>query len=133
MRPVAAILDRYRRGAAVPAVPAIDLAAELAPVLAALDEIEVEAEQLRQAAIARAEQRLAAAAEEAAGILADGERRAEVERSRAASARRGAEEGEMQAVVAEAESKARAIRARAATTVPDLVEVVLACVQEPPQ
>jgi vacuolar-type H+-ATPase subunit H len=132
LRPVATILDRYRRGAAVPAVPAIDLASELAPVFAALDEIEAEADGLRQAANDRAARLLVAAAEEASAIVADAERRARAERLRAAAERRRTEEVKAQAVAREAEAGAEATRSQAAAGMPGLVEAVLACIKESP-
>jgi hypothetical protein len=129
---VATILDRYRRGAAVPAVPAIDLASELAPVFAALDEIEAEAEELRQAATDRAARLRVTAAEEASAIVAAAERRARAERLRAAAERRRAEDVKAYAVAREAEVGADATRAHAAATIPGLVEAVLACIKESP-
>ncbi len=132
MRPVSTILDRFRRAAGVPAAPAEDLAAELRPVFAALDDLEAEAEQLREAAHARAEKRLASARDEAAATTAQYRERAETERGRAAAERRRATEEEIRLALQTAEAEARQIRERGAARVPAFVAAVLACVQEPP-
>jgi len=132
VRPVSTILDRFRRAAGVPAAPAEDLAAELAPVFAALDDLEAEADRLREGARTRAEKRLAAARDEAARTTAQYRERAEAERRRTAAELRRATEEEILLVLQSAEAEARQIRERGAARVPAFVAAALACVQEPP-
>ena len=132
MRPVSTILDRFRRGAGVPAAAGDDLAAELAPVFAALDDIEAEGERLREVAREDAEKRLAAAGEETARVLAVHRERAEIERARAAAERRQVTTDEVRSLLQAAETEAREIRQAGAERIPELVTVVLACLKEPP-
>jgi vacuolar-type H+-ATPase subunit H len=131
VRPVSTILDRFRRGAGVPSVAGDDLATELAPVFAALNELEAEGERLRQAAREEADRRLAAAAEEATQVLALHRDQAEIERARAAAERRQVTTDEAGSALEAAEAEAREIRRAGSERIPELVAAVLACLQEP--
>ena len=88
VRPVSTILDRFRRAAAVPAGVGDDLARELAPVFAALDEIESECDRVRADAAATAERRVADARVAAAAGSARGREAAEAARAEAEAERR---------------------------------------------
>ena len=59
MKPLSDLFDRFRRTAGVPAAAADDLTAELAPVFAALEEIDAAAAEVRARAARPAEERLA--------------------------------------------------------------------------
>ncbi len=124
------ILERFRRGAGVPSAAADDVAAELAPLFAALDEIEEEAERRREAARARGRAYLDDASEEAHGIVAAYRDRAEAVHRRAVERSRGAAEEQSRALVADAERHARDIQARGEERLPQLVAAVVACVRE---
>jgi hypothetical protein len=63
-------LERFRRSGGVPAAAGAELAAELAPVFAALDRIEEEAAEIRRRTDVVAAQRAHKAEEQAQGIIA---------------------------------------------------------------
>jgi vacuolar-type H+-ATPase subunit H len=128
-RPLSALLDRFRRGVAVPAAVGDDLAMELAPVFASLDAFEREAKAVERASTAEAESRLEDAREHAARISATWREEAEAERSRAAEARRRQSRDEARAVEAEGRAEADRIRMQAAARMPELVAVILSCVE----
>ena len=133
MRPVSAILDRFRRGAGVPAAVGDELVSELATVFAALDEAEEDADRIRAEARRRGEGSLARARAEAARIEADGRRRADAERERAQADRRRAVEEELRSLVQAADEEARRIEALAEERMPGLVDAVVACVEGAPR
>ena len=122
VRPVSTILDRFRRAAAVPAGVGDDLARELAPVFAALDEIESECDRVRADAVATAERRVAADS-------AWSRQAAETARVEAEAERRRALEEEAPRLRREAEAEARRVRAQGETRLAELVDAVVACVR----
>lgn len=130
MRPLSALLERFRRTAGVPASVGGELEAELEPVFAALESIEREAAELRERVAAQAGLRLERAHEEGARLeLALLQRsEAEQERLEAEVRRRAAEEAE--AILAGAEREAEAVLERGRARIPSLVEAVVACVRE---
>jgi vacuolar-type H+-ATPase subunit H len=130
---VSTILDRFRRGAGVPAAVGDELVSELAPVFAALDEAEAEAERIRATARRRGEERLAEARAQAARIEADASRRAREERERAETERRLAATAELRSLAAAAEEEATRVSAQAGERTRALVEAVLSCVEEAPR
>jgi len=123
------MLERFRRTAGVPAVPAEDFEAELAPVFAALEELEADAARLRDHAAAEAAARLTAARAECERITFAGRPLVEAERVRVASARRAAAEAEARNIVARAEVEADRLRKRGYERIPSLVDTVLAGVK----
>lgn len=133
VRPVRSILDRFRRGAAVPADPGSVLAAELAPLFAALDDLEEKAERLRADAGVRAARRVAAARDEAEGRAARDRELAEAERDDVARERRHAGAREARELQAAAEAEARRIAEAARRRMPALVAEVVSCVKEGPR
>jgi hypothetical protein len=129
VRPVNTILDRFRRVAAVPAAAGDDLARELAPLFAALDAIEEEANQLRARAALAAERRLEDAAAEAAHLAVVGRAEAEEARREAEIDARRASAKQSGALGRAAEAEVRRIREDGASRIPALVEEVVACVK----
>lgn len=130
IRPLSALLDRFRRGVAVPAAVGDDLAAELAPVFASLERFETEAQEVRRASAERAEKRLAEGRERAGRISAGWREAAEAERTRAAQERRRRSREEALAVEAEGRTEAERIRREASTRISDLVAEIVACVEK---
>lgn len=128
-RPLSALLDRFRRGVAVPAAAGDDLAAELAPVFASLDRFESEARELRQASLEEAEKRLDEARQQAASISEGWREAAEAERTRAALERRRRSHDEALAVETEGRAEAGRLRERARGRIPALVAEIVACVE----
>lgn len=133
MRPVRTILDRFRRGAAVPADVGSGLAGELAPVFAALDSLEEEGERVREEARIRAARRLAAARDEAESRAAGHRERAEAEREEVARERRHAGVTEAHELRAAVEEEARRIAEVARVRTPGLVAEVVDCVKGGPR
>lgn len=129
MRPLSALLDRFRRGVAVPAAVGDDLAVELAPVFASLERFEVEAQEVRRASAERAEEQLAQGREQAALISGGWRETAEAERTRAAQERRRRSRAEALAIVAEGRVEADRIREEASVRIPELVAEIVACVE----
>jgi vacuolar-type H+-ATPase subunit H len=117
-------------GAGVPADRVAEISAELAPVFAALVEVESAASGMRREAEAWATARVAAAEAGAGAIVADGRRRAEEERLAVAAdaARRG--EQEAADVLAAAEREAAQVAAGAASRMPDFLEQVRVVLRE---
>jgi vacuolar-type H+-ATPase subunit H len=122
---LSAMLERFRRTAGVPTVPAEDFESELAPVFAALEELEADAARVRDRAAAEAAARLTAARVECERIAAAGGPLVEAERVKVASARRAAAEAEARDIVAQAEAEADRIRKRGHERIPSLVDAVL--------
>jgi len=123
------LLERFRRTAGVPAVPAEDFEAELAPVFAALEELEADAARVRDRGRAEAAERLAAARVESERIASTRRPLVEAERARVAAARQTAAEDEARDIVARAEVEANRIRAHGRERIPSLVDTVLASVR----
>ena len=132
-RPLSALLDRFRRGVAVPAAAGDDLVAELAPVFASLEHFEREAEAVRQVSTERAEQRLEEAREQAAEIAARWRPEAEAARARAAQERRRSSRDEALAIEEEGRAEATRIREVAARRMPELVAEIVRCVERVPR
>jgi hypothetical protein len=133
MRPVSSLLDRFRRGVAVPAAAGDDLAAELAPVFASLEAFEAEAEAVKRASARQAEERLRAGLENVARIDEGWRARAEAERAQAAEAWRLRAREEVSALEERGRVEAVRIRERAARRTPELVAEVVACVARGPR
>ncbi len=129
MRPLSSLLDRFRRGVAVPAAAGDDLAAELAPIFASLEAFEVEADAVKRASAQQAEERLAAGLEQAARTSEGWRARAEAERERASSEKRGRAREEAAALEERGRVEADRIRQRAARRMPELVVEIVACVE----
>jgi hypothetical protein len=129
VRPVNTILDRFRRVAPVPAAAGDDLARELAPLFAALDAIEGEANELRAQAVVAAERRVEDARAEAAHLAAVGRAEAEEARRDAEIDARRASGKQSKALGRAAEAEARRIREAGAQRIPALVQEVVTCVK----
>jgi hypothetical protein len=130
MQSVASILDRFRRPAGVPAAAAEDIAAELTPVFAALEELEEEAKTIRDDAAREAEQLLAAAEARSAEILAAWGQRAQAEGARMESDCERAAATQVEAAEAAGREQAQRLRERGHRRMPGLVAEVVACVKE---
>lgn len=128
-RPLSALLDRFRRGVAVPAAVGDDLAAELAPVFAELEHFELEARDLRRISAEQAEKRLTEGRERAAEISASWRQAAEAERTRAAEERRRHSREAAFAIEEDGRAKADRIRASASARIPALVAEIVGCVE----
>jgi len=125
------LLRRFRRlgtppgppaaGLGVPARAGASLAAELLPVFAAIDLVEDEARAIRDTAGPEAEEAIAMARAQAAGLRADGARRAESERADVAAAQEDGSRAELARIAADAEAEAARIASAAAARRPDLV------------
>ena len=129
IRPLSALLDRFRRGVAVPAAVGDDLAAELAPVFASLERFEMQAQEVRRASAERAEERLAEGRQRAALISAGWRETAEAARAQAAQERRRRSREEALAIEAEGRVEADRIREGASVRIPELVAEIVACVE----
>ena len=129
MPSVANILDRFRRGAGVPAVVAEDVAAELAPIFAALDDLDAEAQAVREQALREAEHELAEADARRSEILAMWRERAVRERERVEADCQRASEKEVETMLVAAQEEARALRDRGADRLPAMVDEVLTCIR----
>ena len=124
------MLERFRRSAGVPAAAGDELAAELLPVFAALDEIEHEVARLRDRSEASAAVRLHDAEEESERILAEAHRSAAQQRhAELRSALRRAD-AEAEAIEAQAKADAQATRRLGNDRLPGLVADVLERVLE---
>jgi len=128
--PIAGFLERFRRSAGVPAAVGGEAATELAPVFAALDEIEHEVAALRERSDAAAARRLHEADEEAQQIVAEARERAAAERDEALRAGLQAAEVEADAILLRAEADASAVRKTGEQRLPALVTEVLVRVLE---
>lgn len=129
MRPLSSLLDRFRRGVAVPAAAGDDLAAELAPVFASLEAFEAEADAVKQACARQAEDRLGAGLEQVARLSEGWRTRAEAERVRAAAEKRRRAHEEASALEERGRVEADRIRQRAARRMPEVVAEIVACVE----
>jgi vacuolar-type H+-ATPase subunit H len=129
IRPLSALLDRFRRGVAVPAAVGDDLAAELAPVFASLERFEMEAQEVRRASAERAEEQLAEGRERAALISAGWREEAEAERAGAAQERRRRSRAEALEIEAEGRAEAERVRKEASMRTPEFVAEIVACVE----
>jgi hypothetical protein len=128
-RPLSALLDRFRRGVAVPAAVADDLSAELAPVFASLERFELEAQEIRRLSVERAEQQLDETRERAAEVYARWREEAEAASGHAAQEARRKARAEARALEAAGLAEAERIRAVAAQRIPTLVAEIVACVE----
>ncbi len=113
----------------MPAAAGDDLAAELAPIFASLEAFEVEADAVKRASAQQAEERLAAGLEQAARTSEGWRARAEAERERASSEKRGRAREEAAALEERGRVEADRIRQRAARRMPELVVEIVACVE----
>lgn len=127
-----AILDRFRRSAGVPAAVSDDLSAELAPVFRALDLIEAEAADIREAAQRRAAVIAADTQAEIEHLLADARAQADAERAEAIKAGRRAAEAEMRSIETRAHEEAREIERVGRARIDPLVADVLRCIEASP-
>ena len=121
MQRLSVLLDRFRRTAGVPAAVGDALEAELEPVFASLEEIEVEASRVREEGTADATQRLDEAEAESARIAAGGKELAARERAWLTAEVREASEQEARRLLAAARSEAERVRIRGQERVPELV------------
>ena len=117
------------RAVGVPTAPGEELASELVPLFAQLDELEEETTNLLAAARERAEVELSEAAERADSIVAAARERAEDERARVAAEQRAVAQKEVAGIRAAAEQEAERVRRRAEERLPALVSAVVKCVE----
>jgi flagellar biosynthesis/type III secretory pathway protein FliH len=127
------ILERFRRSAGVPAAASDDLAAELAPLFAALDAIDAEAAEMRRVARRRAATIADEAQVEIEQILADAKEQAEHERGEAIKAARKATEAEMRAIDERAHQEAGEIERVGRERIAPLVAAIRRCVERAPE
>lgn len=123
--PLANFLERFRRAGGVPAEIGGDVAGELAPLFAALDQIDEKAAARRsqgEAARARIEYETA---EEIERIMAEGRARAAAERDDALKAVLRGADAEAAAIVRQGEREAAAIRETGRERVEDVVAAVV--------
>jgi hypothetical protein len=128
--PFGDLLDRFRRTAGVPAAAADDLRSELAPVFAALVEIDAAASEVRARAAERAQKRIAAAHAEAERVEAARLTRAAQARGQAASERHRLAEQETREILAAADAEAARVRSTGRERTGRLAAEVAACVRE---
>ena len=126
-------LDRFRRVAGVPAAARDDVALELAPLFAALDDLEAEAAGIERSAAQTAAAKAHAVTEEIEQLLRDAAGQAEAERADAIKVGRRAVEAEAMRIAREAEAEAARIREEGRRRLPELVADVLNCVAEGPR
>lgn len=127
-------LERFRPvsvpgAAARPGVPAdrvAETSAELAPVLALLDEAADQAERIRAGGRHRAERLRRQARQDAEAVVADAVARAEAVRADAAAHARAAAEAECRRVAQAAQEGAARVRSRARQRMPRYVERAVA-------
>jgi hypothetical protein len=124
------LLERFRRSAGVPAVVGAELSAELAPVFAALDGIELEVARLRERAQASAVARLQEADEEVAHILAEARVLAARERNGELRSALRRADAEAEVIGRQADLDTEATRRRGDERLPGLVAGVIARVRE---
>ena len=123
--PISGFLERFRRTSGMPARVGDEAAVELAPVFAALDTLEREAQALREGSERMAAQRLHEVREEAAALAAEGHARADQERGDALKAGLRAADVATAEILARGEAEARAIRSRGEERLPHLVAEVV--------
>jgi hypothetical protein len=124
--PLRSLLERFRRSAGMPAAVGADLGSELAPVFAALDDIEREVARLRARSEAAAAARLQEADEAAERILAEARQLAAKEREVELETVLQRTDAEAEAIVAQAAAAAEVTRKRGDERLPALVTEVLA-------
>jgi vacuolar-type H+-ATPase subunit H len=112
--------------AGVPADRTAELAAELQPPLALLEDTERQAQAIREAAARQAEEIRQAAERQAAEILAEARTRAGQVRQETADRARAVGEAEARRLLAAGERAAELVRRRAEERMPALVERVVA-------
>ena len=120
------VAPRARYDAVEGAAEADDRTAELAPLLATVDEIDAQAARLRRAAEEEAETTRRAAEAEAERLLVAARERAGQVRAEAAAERQGEIEAEAAELLAEADRASVRVRERAAVRAPALAEQVVA-------
>jgi hypothetical protein len=130
--PLRSLLERFRRSAGVPAAVGVELSAELAPVFAALDEIERDGAELRERAEAAAAARLQETEEEAGRILAEARRLAALRRDEELRAVLQQADADAEAIARRAQAKAEVVRRRGDERLPGLVAEVVARVGKAP-
>ncbi len=137
MSPLEELLLRFRRlavppGLAEPAVVAIDrtldITIELAPVFAAIDAVEDEADAIERDARARSLQRTTAAQAEAIRLVAEAEVRVAPLRSEALTRRRRSRAHEVRVIREDARREAARISEVARAGMPQLVDRAVRCV-----
>jgi vacuolar-type H+-ATPase subunit H len=128
--PLRSLLERFRRSAGVPASVGVHLTAELAPVFAILDDLERDAERLREQSRADADRRLQEAEVEARTVLDEGRQRALLERDETFSLTLHEADAELAAVTGQAAAEAESIRVRGSERTAALVGEVIARVLE---
>jgi len=128
--PTSGFLERFRRSGGVPGAAAGEVAAELAPVFAALDRIEEEAARIRRRTERAAAQRTREAEEQAQTILAEARERAGFERDDALKAGGRAADAEMVSILQRAHHDAGEIRKVGEERLPALLAHVLQRVLE---
>jgi hypothetical protein len=124
--PLRSLLERFRRSAGMPAAVGGELRSELAPVFAALDEIEREVARVRARSEAAATARLKEADEAAERILAEARQLAAKEREVELETVLQRTDAEAEAIVAQAAAAAEVTRKRGDERLPVLVTEVLA-------
>ena len=125
-------LDRFRRVAGVPAAVTDDIAAELAPLFAALDDLDREAAEIERSVAEGAAGKAHRAIEEIQQILSDAAGQAEAERADAIKAGRRSAEAEAATIIRAAEIEADRIRGEGRQRLPALVAEVVECVEGGP-
>ena len=123
--PIGGFLERFRRTPGMPARVGDEAAVELAPVFAALDALEREAQALRDGSERMGAQRLHEAREEAAALAAEAHQRAGFERGDALKAGLRAADEETAEILAAGEAEASSIRSRGEERLPELVAEVV--------
>jgi hypothetical protein len=128
--PLSGFLERFRRSAGVPATVGGDAASELAAVFAALDRLELEAEELRTRSSAAAARREHELEEEMERVVRDARERAGAEQDEILRSRLGDADREAAVIVAQAEAEARRIRETGEERLAGFVADVVARVRE---
>lgn len=128
--PVRSLLERFRRNAGVPASVGGEISGELAPVFAALDEVERELMRKRRETEESAARRLQKTEEEVAGILAEARQEAALAREDALRSGLLEADAEAAAIVRRATAEVETLRLRGAERLPGLVAEVLARARE---
>ena len=127
------LLDRFRpagapgpaAAAAVPAEPGAEAQRELAPIFAALSDVERECGRIRDAAAGRAAQRVRRAERAAAELIRAARQEAPAERARVAAEVRAQGAAELAEIAARGEAQAATVRTHAGLRMPALVEAAL--------
>ena len=128
--PIGGFLERFRRTGGVPAAVGDEARTELAPVFAALDEIEREVAELRARSRDAAARHAREAEEEAEMLMAEARNRAEAEREDAYLAGLRAADAEAVQIVRAASRAAREIERTGLERLPRVVGAVVESVLE---